>query len=79
MEDQSHEAQSRLYLLRVWIAPGPDGAVGYRGKLQSVLGEGSYCFAGEAELLALLASLFPDTDTVSPSPAPPESPGTQEC
>ena len=78
MEDQSHEAQSRLYLLRVWTAPGPDGAAGYRGKLQSVLGEGSYCFAGEAEFLALLESLFPGADVVSPNPAPPDSPGTQE-
>ena len=78
MEDQPHEAQSRLYLLRVWTAPGPDGAVGYRGKLQSVLGEDSYCFAGEAELLALLASLFPAADDISPGPASREKPQTLE-
>jgi hypothetical protein len=81
MEDLSREAQSQFFLLRVWIAPDPGGGPGYRGKLQPVLGDGAYCFAGATELLALLESLVLGTATitVSPGPAtPPDPPPAEE-
>jgi hypothetical protein len=59
MADRSGELHSQLYLLRVWTAPGEDGRPGWRGKLQPVRGDRSYCFANGHELCALLAALLP--------------------
>lgn len=85
--DRSGELQSQLYLLRIWIAPDPEGGAAWRGKLQPVPGEGSYCFAGSPELLALLRTLLaapgapPDgagDGGASPGPATPAPSFIQE-
>ena len=78
MEDQPGEVRSELYLLRVWVAPGPGNATGYRGKLQPVLGDDSYCFSGAAELLALLASVLLGGVTITGTGPGPEAPGPPE-
>lgn len=84
MVDQSGEAQSQLYLLRIWAVPGGGGTPGCRGKLQPVLSAHSYCFASASELFTLLVTLLAGSasaikdDAESAAGAAPGSPTTQE-
>jgi hypothetical protein len=72
MTGQSDEPQSQLYLLRIWATAGAGGQLRFQGKLQPVLHDGSYYFAGNSELLALLTSLLsgPATGPTSLAPDP---------
>jgi hypothetical protein len=73
MVDRSNEAQSQLYLLRIWATTDTGDALTCRGKLQPVLSDQSYCFTDATELYALLHTLLAAATGSKPD-AGPETP-----
>ena len=63
MDTNATEAGSHLYLVRLWPEDANEGKLEWRGKVQHVLNTEAHYFKDWTELVALLQTMLPATES----------------